>query len=98
MKNIIKKEKSIAQLRNNNILNYDIKKDGVGRSGVLKVTGPIVYTQSIQPLLSHYNHKIYKTNDYSGLVYNNLYSNFFNSHRMFFTKKHYSKLSTPIIK
>lgn len=80
-----------------NILNYDIKKYGVGKFGVLKVTGPIVYTQSIQPLLSHYNHKIYKTNDYCGLVYNNLSINFFNSYRMFSNKKHYSKLTVPII-
>jgi mannosyltransferase OCH1-like enzyme len=82
----------------NNILNYDIKKDGVGKLGVLKVTGPIIYTQSIQPLLLQYNHKLYKTNEYCGLVYNNLYINFFLSYRMFSDKKHYSKLTAPIIK
>ena len=81
-----------------NILNYDIKKDGVGKLGVLKVTGPIVYTKSIEPLLLQYKHKLYKINDYCGLVYNNLSINFFHSHHLFFSKKHYSKLSTPIIK
>jgi mannosyltransferase OCH1-like enzyme len=79
----------------NNILNYDIKKDGVGKDGVLKVTGPIVYTQSIQPLLLKQKHKLYETNEYCGLVYNNL--SIFNSHYTLFNSKHYSKLTTPII-
>jgi mannosyltransferase OCH1-like enzyme len=82
----------------NNILNYDIKKDGVGKLGVLKVTGPIVYTQSIEPILLEYKHKLYKTNEYCGLVYNNLSVNaIFNSHYTLFDSKHYSKLTTPII-
>ena len=81
-----------------NILNYDVKKDGVSKLGVLKVTGPIVYSKSIQPILSQYNHKLYKANEYFGLIYNNLQNNtYLFSHKMFFNKKHYSNLSTPIV-
>ncbi len=82
----------------NNILNYDIEKDGVGKIGVLKVTGPIIYTETIEPMLFKYNHKLYKTNEYIGLIYNNLYTNvFLFSHNMFGNKRNYKKLNTPII-
>ena len=86
----------------NNIINYNIKTDGFGKIGVLKVTGPIVYTKSILPILSKYNHTLYETNDSCGLIYNNLDNNFkdfFNifSHRFLYNKTHYSKLKDPII-
>jgi mannosyltransferase OCH1-like enzyme len=85
----------------NNILNYDIEKDGVGKPGVLKVTGPIIYTQTIEPILFKYNHKLYKTNEYIGLVYNNLYTtkrvSNSHSHYSLFNSTHYSNLTSPVI-
>jgi len=75
-----------------NILNYNIYVDGTGKKGVLKVTGPIVYTQSIYRLLS--------TNKYR-LVHNNkdifLHYSCIRDHRRIFHKKHYSELKSPII-
>jgi mannosyltransferase OCH1-like enzyme len=76
-----------------NIIKYDVKKDGIGKQGVLKVTGPIQYTKSILPMVEEYNHTIYESNEYIGLVYNNM----FNSHINLFSQKHYSKLDSPII-
>lgn len=79
-----------------NIENYDINKDGVG-NGVLLLTGPVVYSKSIIPLLSSNKHRICKMNEYIGLIYNNVSYNFF-GHRKTLGKTHYSKLKTPIIK
>ena len=76
-----------------NIQNYDVDRDGVGKKGVLKVTGPIVYTKSIIPILSLYKYTIYETQLYIGLIYNNISKSHINS----FSKKHYSKIDEPII-
>ena len=78
----------------NNILEYDIKKDGTGKPGVLKLTGPIAYTKSILPLLSHNKYTIYEMNDHIGLLYNNI-DNL--THVGLFSNKHYSKLDEPIV-
>ena len=76
-----------------NIYNYDFEKDGYGRSAVFKITGPIVYTQSITPLLPYYNHTIYHRHEYIGLEF----SIFMFLNHMFVGKKHYSLLKTPLI-
>ena len=87
-----------------NISNYKIETDGIGKPGVLTVTGPLAYTKSILPILSKYNHTLYETNDMCGMIYNNLDINvmdIFNfnisSHVNLFNKLHYSKLKDPII-
>ena len=77
-----------------NILEYDIKKDGTGKQGVLKITGPIAYTRSIIPLLSDNKYTIYEMNDHIGLLYNNIDTL---SHIGLFENKHYSKLDEPIV-
>jgi mannosyltransferase OCH1-like enzyme len=75
----------------NNIENYDIKKDGTGKTGVLKVTGPIAYTNSIMQVKA--NHTIHESNEYIGLIYNNISK----SHESLFSKTHYSLIKEPII-
>jgi len=75
-----------------NIDEYDVSK-GVGKPGVLKVTGPIAYTKAIMPIVEKYNCRIIELNDYIGLIYNNLGQ----SHTNLFSKTHYSKISEPII-
>ena len=81
-----------------NIEKYDPKVYGVGRKGVLTVTGPFVYTDSIMPILNDHKHTIYESSDYIGFLYNNCYSNFdITAHMNMFSKKHYSKLDSPII-
>lgn len=41
-----------------NIDRYDPASDGVGKIGVLKLTGPIAYTKAIAPLLGLYPHRL----------------------------------------
>ena len=78
-----------------NIYNYDFETDGYGKLAVLKLTGPIVYTQTIIPLLPKYKHTTYRRNEYIGLVYS-IFSLFGYRHQSLF-KKHYSLLETPIV-
>ena len=79
-----------------------MKVNGVGKNGVLNVTGPVVYTNSIRPLLHKYKHNIYDRHDYIGLVYSDV-SSFFSflsnnfAHEQIFGKTHYSKVKEPIV-
>jgi len=74
-----------------NILNYNQEFDGIGKFGVLKTTGPIVYSESIIPLLKFYPHRTLLDSEKAGLKYDNI-----GDHKKLF-KKHYSELTTPII-
>ena len=78
-----------------NIESYDIHRDGVGKSVVLEKTGPVVYTKSILPLLSQYNHTLYRRGEYIGLKYTIF--GLFHNHSNKIGIKHYSKLKTPLI-
>lgn len=75
-----------------NINNYDLDTYGTGKLAVLKITGPIAYTESIKPILQNHNHVIYEMNEHIGLIYNNI-KNYKNN----FNKKHYSQLTEPVI-
>lgn len=75
-----------------NIKTYRIS-DGVGKNGVLKLTGPIAYTEAIMPLVDKYPCRIIEVDDYIGLIYNNIGT----SHINLFGNKHYSKIQEPII-
>jgi mannosyltransferase OCH1-like enzyme len=77
-----------------NIKTYRIS-DGVGKSGVLKVTGPIIYTESIMPLVDKYKHRLILNNNMIGLTYTNL--PILISHKNRFINPHYSKIKEPII-
>jgi mannosyltransferase OCH1-like enzyme len=83
-----------------NIKNYSVEKFGVGRNGVFKVTGPYMYTEVIDGILDRHNHRYIETNEFIGLVYNNLNNNelMILSHFGKIGKKHYSLLREPIIK
>lgn len=76
-----------------NIDNYTKDRFGVGKIGVLKVTGPIVYTNAIMPIRKNHKHRLVNLNDFIGLVYNNIGK----SHSELFSKTHYSKITEPII-
>jgi mannosyltransferase OCH1-like enzyme len=76
-----------------NIDNYSIQRFGVGKNGVLRVTGPIAYTNAIYPIIEQHNHRMIDLNDSIGLIYNNLKK----SHINLFSKTHYSKITEPII-
>jgi mannosyltransferase OCH1-like enzyme len=82
-----------------NIENYSPESMGVGKPGVLKVTGPIIYTKTISPIRYKYSHRLVEFDEYIGLVYNNLSSGFSlqTSHIGLFSKPHYSKINEPII-
>ena len=75
-----------------NIKNYKVS-DGVGKPGVLKITGPIAYSEAILPIKNMHNHRLAEMNEYIGLVYNNIHQN----HKNLFSKAHYSKINEPII-
>jgi mannosyltransferase OCH1-like enzyme len=88
--------KAVIERVIDNIKNYSVEKFGVGRNGVFKVTGPFMYTEVIDSILDRHNHRYIETNEFIGLVYNNLNNNelMILSH---FGKKHYSLLREPII-
>ena len=87
-----------------NILSYEPKVLGIGRKGVLRTTGPIVYTNAIKPIRKMYRHRFVEFPDYIGLKYNNLgYGGSLfmfikgHSHRTVYSKPHYSKINESII-
>lgn len=81
-----------------NIINYDIS-IGTGKFAVLKVTGPIAYTQAILPQLKFHNYRETEFDEMLGLIYNNLdrLNIFPTSHINRFSKVHYSKIDEPVI-
>lgn len=76
-----------------NINNYNYNRDGFGKAGVLKVTGPYVYSKSIIPIVNKYNYKLFSDHIYSGLVYNSTKTD----HREIIGGTHYSKINEPIV-
>lgn len=66
---------------------------GVGRIGVLRLTGPIAYTLAIEPIKALHKHKELHSHDEIGLCYSTL-GTF--DHRVFF-RNHYTRVDTPII-
>jgi mannosyltransferase OCH1-like enzyme len=81
----------------NNIDDYSIDKYGVGKQGVIRVTGPIAYTKAIKKEIQenkkNLKYRIIYSSEYIGLIYNNLKK----SHVNLFSKTHYSKINEPII-
>ncbi|BAK82815.1 glycosyltransferase family 32 protein [Komagataeibacter medellinensis] len=63
---------------------------GCGKLGVLRLTGPYVYTTSINKNITKYRHRFFDYHE-SGLIYN-----FINGYDKLF-KTHYSKENTPIV-
>jgi mannosyltransferase OCH1-like enzyme len=80
-----------------NIEDYSIEKWGVAKLGVLSLTGPKAYTETIHPLTSKHPHKWYKTNDEAGLLYSVMDRP--DSHISLFppSHPHYSQIIAPIV-
>jgi hypothetical protein len=77
-----------------NIDRYDPVFHGAGRTGVIRVTGPIAYTKAIVPLLSQYPHRLVRGEDQLGLQYSFLGQ--LNHFKLF--KTHYQSLTGSVVK
>lgn len=78
-----------------NILHYNQEIDGIGKPGVLRVTGPFAYTKAILPILDNHPCRILESSDFIGLVYDNTDAMW--NHENLFTKPHYSRVTAPIV-
>ncbi|MES2626682.1 MAG: glycosyltransferase [Pseudomonadota bacterium] len=78
-----------------NIDTYNPGLHGVGKGGVLRLTGPIAYTLAIHPLLPHHKHRFVHSRDELGLRYSIYAGNPAASHKTIF-KTHYSNLDESI--
>jgi mannosyltransferase OCH1-like enzyme len=76
-----------------NIDTYTPSLHGVGKNGVLRVTGPIAYTRAIHRILAQHPHRIVDSEHDLGLTYN-IYRN--QSHETAF-KSHYSVQVQPLV-
>ena len=76
-----------------NIDRYHPCLHGVGRSGVIRVTGPVAYTRAIYPLLGQYRHRRVHGEVELGLAYSVLSKL---AHTSFF-KAHYLQLTEPVV-
>jgi len=79
-----------------NIDRYCLLTGEVGRIGVLKLTGPIAYTQAVVPLMDRVDHSIVDAKVDLGFCYSCLQEP--RLHKRSFRHKHYSRLKSPIIK
>lgn len=89
--------RSVIERVINNIQQYNIFNDGIGRIGVLRVTGPIAYTLGIEEVKSLYNFREVDIRQDFGIeysIYETLAQN--GDHKNIFGK-HYTKLKTPLI-
>ena len=80
-----------------NILSYNIN-HGVGKNGVLNLTGPIAYSIVILKLIKNNDNEdyiIFRDNKDIGIIYT-IYNNTMNHEKKLF-KNHYSKLTEPIV-
>lgn len=69
---------------------------GVGRLGVLRVTGPIAYTLAITPLLHFHQHRFVDSQSEMGFEYSIFPASKALPHKELF-KNHYTYLSDPVI-
>lgn len=77
-----------------NIDQYIPSQHGVGKNGVLRVTGPIAYTRAIHAVQEQFPHRVADSNLELGFEYN-VYRN--QSHETAF-KSHYSLQTAPLVK
>ena len=81
----------------NNIQQYNIFNEGVGRRAVLRITGPVAYTLGIESVKSlHPFREIDIVQDF-GFEYNIYEALAQNENHKHLFGKHYSKLRTPIV-
>ena len=77
-----------------NLEHYNPFRFGVGKMGVIRLTGPIPYTEAIVPLLSEQPHRILNSESELGLQYS-IFSDGGQHKAMF--RSHYSQLLVPIV-
>ena len=79
----------------NNLVRYIPALHGVGKTGVLRLTGPIAFTIPIRRHLARYPHRQVVDHEELGLVYSVFDSHSFKREGLFRT--HYSELTSPIV-
>ena len=104
--------KLVLDTIHNKILNYSVKKDGIGKPGVLSLTGPKMFEKVIYDNIDKYNVTVYDNLINNKLVYNYLDNHFYDPLLCFLynktkgmigrcthvvKKKKYSLLKTPIV-
>ncbi len=77
-----------------NIDRYNPVLHNTGKDGVVRLTGPIVYTLAIAPLLHKYRHRLVTSHEDLNLAYS-IFEKRGGSHRTIF-KVYYSRLKEPI--
>jgi len=77
-----------------NIEQYSVKRFGVGKNGVLRVTGPIAYTMAIEPILTQFQHRRVVCVE-AGLLYAVTGGS---QHHVLKHKLHYSRLSHSVVR
>ncbi len=88
--------KAVIENALSNIENYDPNLHGVGRIAGLRITGPIVYTLAIAPLLHSHQHRFVDSESDLGFEYSIFRSSGKPSHKSLF-KHHYTELKEPLI-
>ena len=73
---------------------YAPLREGVGKMGVLRVTGPIAYTQALAPVLALHPHRCIVAQEV-GLRYTTLARE--TSHMSLAGRRHYSELTAPVV-
>jgi hypothetical protein len=80
-----------------NLRRYPWGAFGVGRRGVVALTGPIAYSLAIHPLLPRYPHRKLDTSEEGGFVYNDV-PGFKHEKADGDFPVHYSRLRHPVVK
>jgi mannosyltransferase OCH1-like enzyme len=69
-----------------------------GKLGVIRITGPVPYTEAILPILHKHPHTVYRTDNRAGLVYTVMQGQ--DGHMFIYDNKdnvHYSRFQHPVI-
>jgi len=93
--------KAVIQSVLANIDKYNPSLHGTGKTGVIKVTGPVAYTAAIAPLLKLHSHRLLKHHNEIGFLYS-IYNNESDVnvnevHKTSF-RSHYSSLTSSVVK
>ena len=86
--------KAVIETVLSNIATYDPNLHGVGKKGVLRVTGPVAYTMAIHRIQQEHAHRVVDIKAELGFEYN-VYRD--QSHEKEF-KSHYSLQTAPVVK
>lgn len=87
--------KAVIEQVTQNIRNYDVARDGVGRR-LVHLTGPVAYTLAITPLMQSNEHRLVESKSDLGFIYNHYLLASGKKHQQLF-EHHYSRLDEPIV-